>query len=96
MNGWGFLPDAAAYDLAVEAEDLVFDTRKRLALLFGAPDPNRVIFAGNATDALNLCIQGLIRPGDHVVSTRIEHNSVLRPLYHLKQKGLIGIRPGSL
>ena len=85
----GVSPGRGSYDLAVEAEDLVFDTRKRLALLFGAPDPNRVIFAGNATDALNLCIQGLIRPGDHVVSTRIEHNSVLRPLYHLKQKGLI-------
>ena len=85
----GVSPGRGSYDLAVEAEDLVFDTRKRLALLFGTPDPNRVIFAGNATDALNLCIQGLIRPGDHVVSTRIEHNSVLRPLYHLKQKGLI-------
>ena len=85
----GVSPGRGSYDLAVEAEDLVFDTRKRLALLFGAPDPNRVVFAGNATDALNLCIQGLIRPGDHVVSTRIEHNSVLRPLYHLKQKGLI-------
>ena len=85
----GVSPGRGSYDLAVEAEDLVFDTRKRLALLFGTPDPNRVIFAGNATDALNLCIQGLIRPGDHVVSTWIEHNSVLRPLYHLKQKGLI-------
>ena len=85
----GVSPGRGSYDLAVEAEDLVFDTRKRLARLFGAPDPSRVIFAGNATDALNLCIQGLIRPGDHVVSTWIEHNSVLRPLYHLKQKGLI-------
>ncbi|EFK09618.1 cysteine desulfurase family protein [delta proteobacterium NaphS2] len=85
----GVSPGRGSYDLAVEAEDLVFDTRKRLARLFGAPDPNRVIFSGNATDALNLCIQGLIRSGDHVVSTRIEHNSVLRPLYHLKQKGLI-------
>ena len=85
----GVSPGRGSYDLAVAAEDLVFDTRKRLARLFGAPDPDRVIFSGNATDALNICIQGLIRPGDHVVSTRIEHNSVLRPLYHLKQKGLI-------
>ncbi len=85
----GVSPGRGSYDLAVEAEDLVFDTRKRLARLFGAPDPNRVIFAANATDALNLCIQGLLGPGDHVVSTRIEHNSVLRPLYHLRLKGLI-------
>jgi len=85
----GVSPGRGSYDLAVEAEDLVFDTRKRIALLLGAPDPNRVIFASNATDALNLCIQGLVGPGDHVVSTRIEHNSVLRPLYHLRLKGLI-------
>ena len=85
----GVSPGRGSYDLAVEAEDLVFATRRRLARLFGAPDPDRVIFTGNATDALNLCIQGLIGQGDHVVSTRIEHNSVLRPLYHLRQQGLI-------
>ncbi|MCG6881385.1 MAG: aminotransferase class V-fold PLP-dependent enzyme [Deltaproteobacteria bacterium] len=85
----GVSPGRGSYDLAMEAEDLVFDTRKRLARLFDASDPNRVVFAGNATDALNLCIQGLLGPGDHVVSTRLEHNSVLRPLYHLKHKGLI-------
>ena len=63
--------------------------RRKLARFFGAPDPNRVIFANNATDALNMAIQGMLRPGDHVVSTRMEHNSVLRPLYHLRRKGLI-------
>ena len=85
----GVSPGRGSYDLAMEAEDLVFDIRRRLARLFDTSDPNRVIFASNATDALNLCIQGLLEQGDHVVSTRIEHNSVLRPLYHLKQKGLI-------
>ncbi len=85
----GVSPGRGSYDLAVEAADLVFATRRRLARLFGAPDPDRVIFTGNATDALNLCIQGLIGQGDHVVSTRIEHNSVLRPLYHLRHQGLI-------
>jgi cysteine desulfurase family protein len=55
----------------------------------GAPDPDRVIFASNATDGLNLAIQGILKPGDHVVSTRLEHNAVLRPLYHLKQRGWI-------
>lgn len=85
----GVSPGRGSYDLAVAAEDLVYDTRRRLARLFGAPDPDRVVFTGNATDALNLAIQGLVKPGDHVVSTRIEHNSVLRPLYHLRQEGLI-------
>ena len=70
----GVSPGRGSYDLAVEAADLVFATRRRLVRLFGAPDPDRVIFTGNATDALNLCIQGLIGQGDHVVSTRIEHN----------------------
>ena len=56
---------------------------------FGASDPDYVTFASNATDALNLAIQGLVRPGDHVVSTQLEHNSVLRPLYHLSHRGII-------
>ena len=85
----GVSPGRGSYDLAVEAEDFVTKTRARLSRLFGAPDPDRVIFTGNATDALNLAIQGLIRQDDHVVSTRIEHNSVLRPLHHLREQGLI-------
>jgi cysteine desulfurase/selenocysteine lyase len=85
----GVSPGRGSYDLAVEAEELVGQTRKKLARFFGAPDPDRVIFASNATDALNMAMQGLFEPGDHVVATRLEHNSVLRPLHHLRQRGLI-------
>lgn len=85
----GVSPGRGSYDLAVEAEDLVAQTRLKLAGFFGAPDPDRVVFASNATDALNLAIQGILGPGDHVVSTRLEHNSVLRPLHHLKERGWI-------
>jgi cysteine desulfurase/selenocysteine lyase len=85
----GVSPGRGSYDLAAEAEELVGQTRQKLAQFFGAPDPDRVIFASNATDALNLAMQGLFEPGDHVVSTRLEHNSVLRPLSHLRQRGLI-------
>jgi cysteine desulfurase/selenocysteine lyase len=85
----GVSPGRGSYDLAVEAEDFVNQTRTKIARFFNAPDPNRVIFASNATDALNLAMQGLLEPGDHVVSTRLEHNSVLRPLYHLHERGLI-------
>jgi cysteine desulfurase/selenocysteine lyase len=85
----GVSPGRGSYDLAVEAEDLVQETRVKVARFFGGPDPDRVIFAGNATDALNLVIQGLAEPGDHIVSTRLEHNSVLRPLHHLHQCGVI-------
>lgn len=85
----GASPGRGGYDLSVEAETYVDDVRRRLARFFDAPDPERVVFAANATDALNLAIQGMVRAGDHVVSTRLEHNSVLRPLWHLRERGLI-------
>jgi cysteine desulfurase family protein len=85
----GVSPGRGSYDLAVQAGDLVDQVRRQVALLFGAPDPDRVVFAGNATDALNLALHGLLRPGDHVVATELEHNSVLRPLHHLREQGRI-------
>lgn len=85
----GVSPGRGGYDLATEAAELVFQTRQKLARFFCAPDPERVVFTANATDALNIAIQGIVRPGDHIVSTRLEHNSVLRPLYHLKEQGWI-------
>jgi cysteine desulfurase / selenocysteine lyase len=85
----GCSPGRGGYDMAMEAEAVVQRVRRRLASFFGAESPDRVVFAANATDALNLAIMGLTRPGTHVVSTRMEHNSVLRPLFHLKQTGRI-------
>jgi cysteine desulfurase family protein len=85
----GVSPGRGSYDLAVEAEELVNSIRLKLANFFGAPDPNRVIITSNATDALNLILQGMLKPGDHVVSTQLEHNSVLRPLNHMHMKGII-------
>jgi cysteine desulfurase / selenocysteine lyase len=83
----GVSPGRGSYDLATEAQDLVTKVRRKVADFFGAPDSERVIFTTNASEALNIAIQGMVRPGDHVVSTRLEHNSVLRPLYHLRLKG---------
>ncbi len=85
----GVSPGRGGYDLSEEASALVDDTRRRLAAFFDAPSPERVVFAANATDALNLAIQGMTGAGGHVVSTRLEHNSVLRPLWHLRQIGRI-------
>jgi len=85
----GVSPGRGGYDLAVEAEELVDGVRRRLAGLLGAPSWERVVFGANATDALNLAIQGLVRPGGRVISSRLEHNSVLRPLHHLRRAGLI-------
>lgn len=86
----GVSPGRGSYDLAAEAQEFVNETRQKTARFFGAPDADRVIFASNATDALNTALQGLLHSGDHVVSTRLEHNSVLRPLYHLNRKGITG------
>jgi cysteine desulfurase/selenocysteine lyase len=85
----GVSPGRGNYDLAIEAGELVDRARRQVASLFGAPDPSRVIFAANATDALNTVIQGIVRPGDHLVATRLDHNSVLRPLHHLAARGVI-------
>ena len=79
----GVSPGRGNHDLAMQADDRVAQARARVARFFGAPDPDRVIFAANATDALNTAIGGIVRPGDHVVATRLDHNSVLRPLHHL-------------
>ncbi len=85
----GVSPGRGSYDLAAEAEAAILQTRIQLADFFGAPDPDRIIFTANATDGLNLAIAGLVHPGDHVITTRLEHNSVLRPLYHLERQQTI-------
>jgi cysteine desulfurase/selenocysteine lyase len=85
----GVSPGRGGYDLAAEASQFVEQTRQKVADFFGAADPQRVIFTANATDALNLVIQGILQPGDHAIATRLDHNSVLRPLEHLRQRGSI-------
>jgi cysteine desulfurase/selenocysteine lyase len=75
-------PGRSTFDLALEAEAVLEGCRKKLCDLFHGPSPDRVVFGYNATDALNLAIFGRLRGGGHVVSTRLEHNSVLRPIAH--------------
>lgn len=85
----GVSPGRGSYDLAAHCAHYVYETRRQLNDFFGGDDPDRVIFAYNATDALNTLILGLMEPGCHVVSSRLEHNSVLRPLHTLSERGLI-------
>lgn len=73
---------------AVETGRMVFAAREAIAELIGAPDPLRVVFTRNATEALNLAIQGLLAPGDHVVTSSMEHNSVMRPLEAAVARGI--------
>jgi cysteine desulfurase family protein len=77
-----------AYEPAVNSMRVVYDTRCRLAKLFGVSDPSRIAFTLNATDSLNMAIQGTLRSGDHAITTMCEHNSVLRPLYMMEKRGV--------
>lgn len=88
----GVSPGRSGFDAALEAEEVVNGTRKMLTKLFnGGSDHNRLTFSYNATDSLNLIINGLVEEGSHVVTTMLEHNSVLRPLYFHKTKGTIDV-----
>lgn len=73
---------------ALNACRMIYDTRAALAQLFGAESPERIAFTANATQALNTAIKGTLHPGDHVITTALEHNSVLRPLYELEDRGV--------
>jgi cysteine desulfurase family protein len=79
----GVNPGRSGYDLCMETGELVEDTRRRMTEFFNGKDPNRLCFSYNSTDALNLIIYGILKEGDHALTTTLEHNSVLRPLYHL-------------
>jgi len=81
----GVNPGRSGYDLAIEAGSLLTRLRQRLTKFFGGDEdtPERLIFSYNVTDALNLIIPGLLSPGDHVITTNLEHNSVIRPVNHM-------------
>ena len=80
LTGIGVSPNRGSYGQSRKANRIVEDARTSLARLINAPDPKRIAFTANATHALNTAIQGVLSVGDHVVTTNIEHNSVLRPL----------------
>jgi cysteine desulfurase family protein len=81
-RNFGVNPGRSGFDLCMEAGEVIDTTRKQLTKFFNGADFNRLCFSYNSTDALNLVISGILEKGDHAISTTIEHNSVLRPLYH--------------
>jgi len=84
----GANPGRAAHRRAIDAGRIVYEAREAVCELFGAPDPLRVVWCKNVTEALNLALRGLLRPGDHVVTSSMEHNSMMRPLRALEQDGV--------
>lgn len=76
-----------AYEASLGASRTIFETRERVSALFNLGNPKQAVFTANSTESLNTAILGLFEPGDHIISTVMEHNSVLRPLYRLEQNG---------
>ncbi len=101
----GVNPGRTGCDMAIEAEEMVLATRTKLSALFNASlwangdkkDPNRLVFTQNATAGLNMILNGTLGSGDHVVTTHLEHNSVIRPINHLVKAGVNAtfVKPGS-
>ncbi len=77
-----------ANEASLSASRVIYDTRDKLCHFFGAENPRQIVFTNNSTESLNIAIKGLLNPGDHVITTMLEHNSVLRPLYEMEKKGV--------
>ncbi|MCL0037166.1 aminotransferase class V-fold PLP-dependent enzyme [Dehalococcoidia bacterium] len=88
MRQVGASPGRSGHRLSIEAGRVVYETRESLARLFNIDDPLRIIFTSNATEALNVAINGVLRPGDHAITSSMEHNSVMRPLRALQERGV--------
>ena len=88
MRQVGASPGRGGYRQSLDAGRILFQARETVARFFSIQDSSRVIFTHNATGALNLALHGTLSAGDHVITTSMEHNSVLRPLYALEKKGV--------
>ena len=76
-----------AHAVSLGAARTIYDAREKLACFFHAENPKQIAFTMNSTESLNIALKGVLNPGDHVITTMLEHNSVLRPLYELQEKG---------
>lgn len=88
LKYYGANPGRAGHALAMKASEMIYDTRKNIADFFGCDDPQRVIFTLNCTTAINTVLKGVLKEGDHVIISSLEHNSVLRPLEKLRKQGI--------
>lgn len=88
MSGLGVNINRGCYDRAYQAEEMILETRELLCDLFHGPDCRNVIFTKNITESLNILIKGLLKPGDHVLVSSMEHNAVMRPLVQMEKQGV--------
>lgn len=89
MLNIGANPGRSGHECSLHAGRILTEAREKLAQLFHAAEPERIIFTLNCTDALNMALKGVLKPGDHVVTSALEHNSILRPLEGLRERGVI-------
>lgn len=88
ITNYGININRGSYALAYDVEDIIYTTRQRLHTLFNGHDPSHVIFTQNVTMSLNMVIKGLLKAGDHVLVSSMEHNAVMRPLTQLLDKDI--------
>ena len=88
MKEYGANPGRGSHAMAIEGAKVIYETRELLAELFNLDNPMNAIFTFNATDSLNIAIKGILNSGDHVITTEMEHNSVLRPIKGLEKIGV--------
>lgn len=88
MKNYAANPGRSSHDMAIEAESKIMETREEISTLFNIKSPLNIVFTSNATEALNIGIKGILKKGNHVISTIIEHNSVLRPLSSMSRNGV--------
>jgi cysteine desulfurase/selenocysteine lyase len=88
LESAGGNPGRSGHRLSIAAARIIYDTREEISRFFGVSDPLRVIFTGNATHAINLALKGILKPGDHVITSSMEHNAVMRPLRNLEKRGI--------
>ncbi len=86
---YGANPGRSGHEMTLKTSEEIYKCRKKAAAMFGAVSAQDVVFTLNCTHALNLAIKGIVKPGCHVITSNLEHNSVIRPLYALKQQGII-------
>ncbi len=91
MREFAANPGRSGHKLSLKMDRAIFNSRMNVAEFIGGKNPMNMIFAFNCTDALNIAIKGLIKKGDHVITTSLEHNSVLRPLHKMQEEGFIDL-----
>ncbi|HHW01376.1 MAG TPA: aminotransferase class V-fold PLP-dependent enzyme [Thermoanaerobacterales bacterium] len=88
MKKYGANPGRSGHSMALSAARIVYEARELLAAFFNAESSRNIVFTSNATEALNMAIKGVLKPGDHVITSSMEHNSVARPLFALQRMGV--------